>query len=335
MKHWLVIIEYAKLVQYRAILGEFMQKTHTVNVLLFNAFSNHCLANTIEPLRAANTLSRQAHYQWRFYTLDGEPVASSSGLVISPDGKIKDASGGLLIVMPSYDFKTYATWETARLLRAAAKRHRTLAGLDTGSWLLADAGLLHGYQATIHWEELIGFEEAFPDVSVLRERFVIDRDRITSSGAMTAFDLVLQLISDAHGPLLAMEVGQLFMSVGTVGSVRSIRTPSGRLSQKAISVMQENLEEPLSISQIARKIGCTQKSLEQKMMREMRATPQSVYRRLRLGLARKLVQESDLPIAEISGRCGYENPSAMTRAFRHEFEIAPSLLRQQLETQST
>ena len=308
-----------------------MQNPQVVNVLLFEAFSNHCLANAIEPLRAANTLSRQKLYVWRFFTLDGEPVSSSSGLSISPDGQLKDAQGEILLVMPSYDFSKHATWITARSLKAASKRHTKVAGLDTGSWLLADAGLLSGYKATIHWEELVAFEEAFPEVDAHRERFVIDRDRVTCSGAMATFDLIMRLITDKHGPLLAMEVGQLFMSVGDVGTVGTMRNPSGRVVQRAISCMQSNIEEPLLLSEIARRVGCTQKSLEQKMNHEMKATPQAVYRRLRLGLARKLVQESDMPIAEIAGRCGYENTSAMTRAFGHEFAITPSKLRAQLD----
>jgi len=308
-----------------------MQTIQIVNVLLFDAFSNHCLANAIEPLRAANTLSRQALYEWRFFTLDGAPVASSSGLLISPHGPVTDARGDLLMVMPSYRFQSHATWETARGLKAASKRHRRTAGLDTGSWLMADAGLLGGYRATIHWEELIGFGEAFPDVDVCRERFVIDRDRITCSGAMATFDLVLHLIAKDHGPLLAMEVGQLFMSRTEAGLVTAQRTASGRLVQRAIDVMQQNLEEPLTLAAIARELGSTQKSMSQKMQRELKATPQAVYRRLRLGLARKLVQESDLAVSEIAGRCGYENASAMTRAFGQEFAVSPSQLRRHLD----
>ena len=124
-----------------------MQIPQVVNVLLFEAFSNHCLANAIEPLRAANTLSRQTLYDWRYHTMDGEPVASSSGLSISPDGQLKDARGDILLVMPSYDFRKHATWHATRGLNAASKRHAQVAGLDTGSWLLAEAGLLNGYQS--------------------------------------------------------------------------------------------------------------------------------------------------------------------------------------------
>jgi transcriptional regulator GlxA family with amidase domain len=305
------------------------QKAEQVNVLLFDDFSNHCLANAIEPFRAANSLSHKVLYQWRFYTPQGTSVASSSGLQISPDGPISDARGEMLIVMPSYRFRSHAVWDNTRKLKAAATRHKILVGLDTGSWLLANAGLLDGYRATIHWEELTPFAEAFPDVQAARERFVIDGDRITCSGAMATYDLVLHLISKAHGPFLAMEVEQLFMSIGSAGTRGSAPNPTGRIVQKAIVVMQENLEEPLRLADVAKRAGATQKTLEQRMQLEMKATPQSVYRRLRLILARKLALETDHPVAEIAGRCGYENASAMTRAFKAEFRVTLRDLRKQ------
>ena len=297
------------------------------DILLFDQFSNHCLANTIEPLRAANTLARQSLYDWRFLTMTGDPVASSSGMQVAPHGALMDASAETLMVMPSYGYRAWDRWDTIRGLKGAAKRYDTLAGLDTGSWLLASAGLLDGYRATIHWEELTGFAEAFPLVDSLRERFVIDRDRITCSGAMAAFDLIMHLIGEGNGQLLAMEVAQLFMTRDSARSHRSQASTSSKLVDRALSVMQGNLESPLAIGRIAQQAGCTQKSLETRMKQELKATPQAVYRRLRLNLARKLVCETDQPISEIASRCGYDNASAMTRAFKTEFDQTPRMLR--------
>lgn len=301
--------------------------TQTIDFLLFDEFSNHCLANTVEPLRAANTLSRRPLYAWRFLTLDGAPVHSSSGMQVSPHQRLDQGRGSMLVVMPSYGFRSHEGWPTVRALSAAAKRYPVLAGLDTGSWLLARAGLLDGHRATIHWEELTSFAEAFPQVHAMRERFVIDGPRITCSGAMAAFDLVLHLIGRDHGQLLALEVAQLFM---TRDSARSHGTPAGtgrRSVNRAVMLMQDNLERPWSIAEIARGVGCTQKTLEARMLAELGSTPQAVYLRLRLNLARKLVTETDQPVSEIAGRCGYENASAMTRAFRGAFGHPPRALR--------
>lgn len=297
------------------------------DIFLFDAFSNHCLANTVEPLRAANALADRALYEWRFWTLDGGPVQSSSGLQVSPHGRFSDASGNTLVVMPSYGVRQIEPRTTSRALFSIAPRYTRLAGFDTGSWLLAQAGLLDGYRATIHWDELTSFAERFPEVGALRERFVIDRDRITCSGAMAAFDLIIHLIAGDHGPMLAMDVAQLFMSRDAVGPQAFQSSAGGKTVNRALALMQQNLEAPLDIPSLARAVGCTQKTLEQRMVAALQATPQAVYRHLRLTRARQLVMDTDLTIAEIAERCGYENASAMTRAFRTLFGHAPSAVR--------
>ena len=294
-------------------------RTLRVGVLLFDQFSNHCLANAVEPLRAANMLSGRALYEWRFLTVDGRPVHSSSGLAVSPDGRLEAASGDMLMVMPSYGVRDIPRDAAHAGLRAAARRFRALAGLDTGSWLLAAAGLLEGRRATIHWEELNGFAEAFPDLTVERARFVIDGDRITCSGAMAAFDLVLHLIGAAQGQALAMEIEQLFM---TRDGPRS-HAGGGRLVRRALAAMQENLETPLAIGAVAAQAGCSARRLSDAMRAALGAAPQVVYKRLRLNYARKLARETEFSVAEIAWRSGYENPSALTRAYRAEFGVTP------------
>lgn len=301
--------------------------TQQVGVLLFDGFSNHCLANTVEPLRAANMLSGRALYEWQFLALSTQVVTSSSGLQVAPHQALSQAQGDLLVVMPSYGFLDHSGWKTQTALRAAVDRFNTLIGMDTGSWLLAEAGLLDHHRATIHWEELTAFSERFPDIEAVRERYVIDRARITCSGAMAAFDLVMHMIGRDQGQALALEVAQLFM---TRDSARSHAGGAGSTStfvNRALAVMQENLEQPLSIPEVARRIGRTQKVLEARMKADLGATPAQVYRRLRLNLARKLVIETDLPIAEVALRAGYDDPSAMTRAFRSEFGASPRALR--------
>lgn len=298
-----------------------------IGILLFDGFSNHCLANTVEPLRAANTLARHSLYEWRFLTCAADPVSSSSGLQVHPHRTLAEAAGDMLMVMPSYGFRQLGTWPVQTALRAAARRFGVLAGMDTGSWLLAEAGLLDGYRATIHWEELTGFSERFPDVLARRERFVIDRRRITCSGAMAAFDLVLHLIGRDHGQALAVEVSQLFMARGSARSHAGGAGPGSIGVNRALAVMQDNLEEPLPVAEVARQAGRTQKALETRMRAELGATPAQVYRRLRLNLARKLVTETDMAVAEIALRSGYADASAMTRAFRLEFGCSPRALR--------
>ena len=299
-----------------------------IDVVLFDDFSALCLANTIEPMRAANRLADRALYRWRFLGLGGQTVTSSSGMVVTVHDTAGVTSGDMLIAMPSYGFTDHATVQMSRTLQAAVKRYEVIAGFDTGSWLLAQAGLLDGRRATIHWEELDRFCEAYPEVTGVRERFVIDGDRITCSGAQAAFDMMMGLISDRHGTALRIELASLFMTPERA-TPQDIRMAKSKSVERAIRLMQDNTETPLSIGDIARQSGRHQKDLERRMRTELGASPRQVYRRIRLLAARRLLREQALPITEVALRVGYQNASAMTRAYKSEFGLTPSAERYQ------
>ena len=293
-----------------------------ISILLFDRFSNHCLANVLEPLRAANDLSSQQVFEWNIVVLGGQRVRSSSGLRLEADAQLADMRGDILMVMPSYGFLTHANVTSSRALRAAARRFDILAGLDTGSWLLAEAGLLDDYRATIHWDELDRFSERFSDIDVQKEAVIYDRDRITCGGASTAFALAMQMIEKQHGAALRLRVEHLFSGAYAQRPVRR-----GGIAARAVDLMRVHIEEPLPIAQLAQQLGRSQKHLEQQMLARLGAAPQVIYRRIRLERARQLSLDTTISVAEISVRCGYQDASAMTRAFRSEYGTTPQALR--------
>ena len=296
-----------------------------ISILLFDRFSNHCLANVLEPLRAANDLSSQQVFEWNIVVLGGQRVRSSSGLRLEADAQLADMRGDILMVMPSYGFLTHANVTSSRALRAAARRFDILAGLDTGSWLLAEAGLLDDYRATIHWDELDRFSERFSDIDVQKEAVIYDRDRITCGGASTAFALAMQMIEKQHGAALRLRVEHLFSGAYAQRPVRR-----GGIAARAVDLMRAHIEEPLQIAQLAQQLGRSQKHLEQQMLARLGAAPQVIYRRIRLERARQLSLDTTISVAEISVRCGYQDASAMTRAFRSEYGTTPQALRRAL-----
>ncbi|MEO9821980.1 MAG: GlxA family transcriptional regulator [Paracoccaceae bacterium] len=301
-----------------------------IDILLFDDFSALCLANTVEPLRAANGFLSKSKYHWRFLTLDGQPAISSSRMSVAADGDLASGSGDMLIAMPSYRFRDHDTVSARRTLRSAAQRYKVMGGFDTGSWMLAAAGLLDSHRATIHWDELTTFAETFPDVQALREDFVQDQDRLTCRGATAAFDLMLQLIGVMHGHAIRLDVASLLAAAEDYGPQQRQPLARSRSVARALSVMQNNIETPLNIGEIARVCGRSQRDLQSRFTKELGTTPFVVYRRMRLSVARNLLRDSVIPISEIAVRCGYENPSAMTRAFRAEFGVSPQDVRRDL-----
>ncbi|MEM8540836.1 MAG: GlxA family transcriptional regulator [Pseudomonadota bacterium] len=296
-----------------------------IDVLLFEHFSNHCLANTIEPIRAANALADETLYQWRYVSLDGGEVISSSGLPVATEKlDVPGEKVDLLFAMPSYGFRELATPALCRALRQAEQRTKTMVGFDTGAWLFAAAGLLDGKKATIHSAILDEFSEQFLSVSVRSDRLVIDGNYITCGGAMAAFDLALHLIGIQYGAMLKHDVEAFFLYQNEppdlIDHKKNMRST---LVRRALRTMDDNLETSLTIQQIAQQLDTNVKELQRRFSQSLGMTPAQVLRHKKLNHAKTLLLSTQMPIAEITVRCGYENASAMTRAFKKKFGSSP------------
>ncbi len=304
-------------------------KCTKINILLFNEFSNLCLANALEPLRAANFYSNQTVYEWTFYTLDGEPALSSSGIKLVSSGIFSPLTPcDRLFIISSYGYKTLASPLTYKLLRQCKSRIKSIIGFDTGSWLLAHAGLLENKRATIHWDVLDTFAETFLNIDVIKKNYVIDDGIITCSGAMASFDLALHLIEEDCGSSLKFDVAGLFTHSSVLAiTPQAVKSTNRRLTTQAVMLMQNNLETPISIKELCDQLGCNTKKLERAFKNTFDSTTGKIYRRMRLLLIRQLIENTDLPISEIAIRGGYENASSMTRAFVDEHGFTPSSLR--------
>src|ERR1700728_1379423 len=102
-------------------------------------------------------------------------------------------------------------WPTGAALRRLAREHVPLGALCTGSFALAEAGLLSGYRCAIHWENLSAIREEFPDIQFLDDLYAIDRDRITCTGGVAPLDLMLMLIRARLGGVIADRVANQFI----------------------------------------------------------------------------------------------------------------------------
>ena len=301
----------------------------SIAFLIFDQFSNLCLANCLEPLRAANTLTRRHSFDWQIVTRTGEPVHSSSGMQVVPHKPLGSLEAcDYLFVLASYEHTALDTTDTRRALRAAVTRAKNVVGLDAGPWLLASAGLLNGRRATVHWDLLDAFTERFLDIEVARARVLTDGPYMTCAGAMSALDLTLGLIADRLGLSVRLDVEAMFIHGDPpVSPTRDGQAVGDALVRRALTVMRDTLERPLSQADLARRLSCQARTLDRRFRAGLGAPPGTVYRHLRLSSARKMLEGTSLGIAEIALRCGYESPAAMARAMRRHYGASPSDLR--------
>lgn len=239
-------------------------------------------------------------------------------------------AGATLLVVAGFDPLTHVTPALIQWLRRLDNDGVTLGGIDTGSVVLAQAGLLDGYRLTLHWEALEAFKESYPRLQVTQELFEIDRQRITCAGGTASIDLMLDLIAQAYGPELAIQVSEQFV----LGRIRQrkdhqrmqVASRYGIHNKKLVQVigeMEQHSEPPLSTAQLALGINVTRRQLERLFRLHLNDTPRNFYLGLRLEKARQLLRQTDMSVLDISIACGFESPSYFTRSYRARFTCAP------------
>ncbi len=308
------------------------ERTASIAFLIFDQFSNLCLSNCLEPLRAANGVTHGHIFDWSILTMDGAPVRSSSGIQVMPHAALADIGRvDYLFVHASFDHIRHDTSAMRHALRRAAAKADTVVGLDAGPWLMAAAGLLSGRRATIHWDLSDSFAERFLDVEVERARDLRDGPMVTCAGAMSALDLTLSLISDHLGAATRMDIEDQFMhrDPPVTSGEDDMRASGDPLVRRAVVLMRAHVERPLRLPALARALSCQPRTLDRRFRSALGAPPGTVYRHLRLSEARKLLDSTRLGIAEIAVRCGYDSPAALTRAMRLRYGQAPTALRRQ------
>ena len=163
------------------------------------------LSSAIESLRIANRyLTRRNHYQWQLLSLDGSAVPDDNGIMIQPDASLERAAvPGALIVCADIRPERFYSAHLKHRLHAFDRAGVTLGGLDTGSFLLARAGLLKGHRVTMHWEVLDAFRERFPGIEVLPTLFEVGNRRMSCAGGTAVLDMMLSAIALEHGASVA------------------------------------------------------------------------------------------------------------------------------------
>ncbi|MDE3174795.1 MAG: GlxA family transcriptional regulator [Pseudomonadota bacterium] len=290
-------------------------------------------AAVLEPLRAANRIRARTLYRWTLTTPDGRPARTTSGIEI-PAARAFDpaASAAPLLIVASYNKEIHFNRDLSRRV-GAARRHRPAIGaVETGVWLMAEAGLLDGRRATAHWEDIDEFAARFPAIDVRDDPFVVDGSRFTSGAASPTLDMMLELIRRRQGPPLALEVSKAF--VHDPGARRAPARPSlGRLIRsdkrvaRAVGIMESHAAEPLTIDEIASRVGASARHLQSLFAAALDVRPKHYYLSLRLGAARRRILETSAQISEIASDAGFLSLAAFDRAYLKQFRESPTATR--------
>jgi len=303
-----------------------------IGFCLVPEFSSIAFISAVEPLRLANRISNEPLYSWECFSIDGEPAISSAGIEFSVQGKISDMPAlPIVFACGGINIHKHTSPQIISTLRRIASHGSEIGAICTGPHILAKAGLLNDHRCTIHWENLSGFQEEFPELDITSELFEIDRNRYTCAGGTASLDMMLSLISNQNNHDLALSVAdQLIYHRIREGSERQRMELRARLGIShpkllaAIACMEDNLEEPFSCSDLAIEVGLSTRQLERLFQKYLEFSPTRYYLGLRLDRARYLLTQTSLPIIEVALACGFVSASHFSKCHREHFGRTPS-----------
>jgi transcriptional regulator GlxA family with amidase domain len=317
----------------------------SIGFLLWPKFPLLSLAGFCDALRHAADLgdqSRPLRCAWRIIGLPGEQVQASCGVTVAAQAVFPApaqfdyivALGGLLPHLEQVDARYWA------YLQQAAGAGVPLIGLCTGSFVLAQAGLMQDRVACVHAFHLEDYQRMFPALRVITHAdYLIDGGAITCAGGVSVIELATRLISLHCGADRASKViHQMTVSRKGGASFVERRKALGYLAidnllvQHALVLMEENLEAPLHVQVIAKMVGASVRQLERTFLAEMGISPKEFYRLMRLRYARWMLLNTDKRVTVVAYECGFADSAHFIRGFKQIYGVTPGKLRASLGT---
>ena len=221
-------------------------------------------------------------------------------------------------------------------LRRFHARIPTVVSICTGAFVLAAAGVLDGRRATTHWMFLNELRARYPAVDVVDEGIFVKDGRVwTSAGITTGIDLMLSMVEDDHGHRVAMAVARrLVLFLRRSGNQAQFSAALQRQEKEPprlrdiSTFVLEHIDEPMLVERIARRTGMSARTLSRWCREHLGESPAALVRRLRVDEARRLLEETSLPLKDITARTGLGDASTLWRVFTQRLGVTPAAYRQ-------
>jgi transcriptional regulator GlxA family with amidase domain len=310
--------------------------------LLYDDLQSLDVTGPLEVFSVANRLpglvdEHAAHadrteYRLRTASIGGRPVRTSSGLRLTPDVDLAEVGAPHTLLVPGGAGAQRSNPLIIDWLRHNASAASRIVSVCTGAFLLAEAGLLNGRQATTHWRRTELLAKQYPLVSVQPEPiFVRDGTVYTSAGVTAGMDLALALVEDDLGRTVALDIArQLVMFLRRPGNQTQF---SAQLSAQAAhrqplrevqSWVAEHPEADLSVETLAQRAGLSPRQFARAFTEETGVSPGRYVDQVRLESARRHLEDTDSNISRVARFCGYGTTESMRRAFLRTLGISPA-----------
>lgn len=303
----------------------------TIGFVLSDGFQVMAMA-AATPFELANKLIAEPGYAVRMFSEHGGPVRSSLGFAVETEAlgpAMPDTVMAVGAMVPAR-----AADGVHAFLRRAGTEARRLAGVCTGAFALAEAGLLDGRAATTHWAHARTLQRLHPAVRVEEDRiFVQDGAIWTSAGMSAGIDLALALVEDDHGAALAKEIARRLViyhrragGQSQFSALLELEPRSDRV-RRALVYAREHLTSELSVEELAEAASLSPRQFSRVFKEETGQSPAKAVEHLRLEAARAMMEDGRHPIDVVARETGFADRERMRRAFLRAYGQPPQVIR--------
>jgi transcriptional regulator GlxA family with amidase domain len=308
--------------------------SHRVVALCFEGLVAFDLTAATQVFLAASEADGAPLYEVSTCSVGGSEVATTTGFGLSPEHDLTALGDADTIVVPGY----FALLDpppapATEALRRSAGRGARVLSVCTGAFALAYAGLLDGRRATTHWAHATQLAELFPRVEVDAAALYVDEGEVmTSAGLSAGIDLGLHVVRKDFGVAAGERVARRMVAAPhrDGGQAQFIERPplegSGSLEETRRWVA-ERLAEPLDVATMARHAGVSPRTFARRFREETDTTPLRWLLARRVTEARRLLEESDLPIEDVAWRAGFGTAASLREHFRRATATTPTAYR--------
>lgn len=318
-----------------------------IRIWVYDSILASGVAGSIDVFTAANAVLAEQNeraarktplLRWRVESLDGKPVQTASGQVVAVDGPIhaRTTADAVIVTGPfiANIERFFDRPETLAPLFAALRRQHQrgalLASYCTGSFILAEAGLLDGGVATTHWAKAKAFARRYPEVDLRVSEILTEQNHILCSGAVTtSLNLALRLVEKFAGREVAAATGKMMLidtnrvSQSSFASLPEQPQHSDALVARAERWMENSLQRGFSLAELAQHLAVSERTLNRRFKIATGEAPLHYLQTLRVDVAKRLLETRGMNVDAVSARVGYGDLSTFRRLFKRETGLSP------------
>ncbi len=308
-----------------------MTKRHTVATVVTHGTAPFELSVTCEVFGIDRSELGVPWYRFLVVAADEPPIRTKSGFTIDTPHRLDALEEADTIVVPVVEPPPELSDELYDALRTAHARGARLMSVCSGAFVLAAAGLLDGRRATTHWMYTDELAAMYPEVKVDPDVLYVDEgDVLTSAGTAAGIDLCLHVVRQDFGAEIANAVARRMVVPphrdGGQAQFVHDPVPDGPgidLFGDTLAFMQEHLDEPLSVDDLAARAAMSPRTFARRFRASTGTTPHKWLVRQRVLLAQRLLETTDMPIDRVAERCGFGSAAGLREHFARQVRTSP------------